>query len=398
MSKPSENSNNIWLSLEQLIKYVKGNLLGSKKQEVEDKITASPLLSDAAEGIKEAAQPEKLQKVVDSLNRQIQLKSGAAAVVSPVQEGSSGTGTTTKKLSGKAILSIAASVLILATAGAVIWWGLSSPFSSKNSAMVRAELEQKIDSDVVPGRDNNARNAFAQPLDSSQQHVLLDSVTDSTQPELLAVLEEKLLDDDVEVDEEAIEAEYDLQNEPVRRKPAASDKHNYTADRKDELAKERQAEQTSPARSVENKANAEPITESEESVAGNAQLENNLYFNSNESPEVNQTNGFSTGDLSEVSVAKNDKYKKSTPDYSSTDADAYTEALSLLDSGKLQDAETAFEKIAANRNSAYQDDAYWNLAQIYLKQDDAKAAKKVLKKIKNSPKYGVKAKLELDKL
>lgn len=394
MSKPSENSNNIWLSLEQLIKYVKGNLLGSKKQEVEDKITASPLLSDAAEGIKETAQPEKLQKVVDSLNRQIQLKTGASAVIAPTQDSQPSNSGTTKKLSGKAILSIAASVLILATAGAAIWWGLSTPSPTKNSAMLRAEVEQKVDSDVVPGMESHSHDFSQNDLAFDGDKTVTDSIAADTNQGLLAVLEKKNLDLN-EADEELSFAEDDLSEEPVYDLANKSDHRYAAADRKDELNKERQQESPVATRALAN--SAEPIAENEESGENSVEEENKLYFNAN-TIEPNQANGYnnSTLDLEDAVVAKNDKYKKSA--LGTTDSDAYTEALALLDAGNLSEAETAFADIASNRNSAYQDDAYWNLAQIYLKQEDPKAAKRVLKKIKNSPKYGVKAKLELDKL
>ena len=44
MPEQTTHSNESWRSLDTLIKYVKGNLLGQKKQEVEDQAMASPLI------------------------------------------------------------------------------------------------------------------------------------------------------------------------------------------------------------------------------------------------------------------------------------------------------------------------------------------------------------------
>lgn len=387
MSKSPEHNNRIWLSLEQLIKYVKGNLLGAKKQEVEDKITASALLSDAAEGIKEIDNPEKLQAMVDSLNRQIQLKSGAQAAALPTNDSASPSNSSTKTitLSNKAILSIAASALILVAAGAAVWWGVSSAPSSLSDSKALVEKEQQMEPDMYPGDANlllsdlaNAADTLAQKNDSTILD--LDS-TGKPDPGLIAVLDDRFAPiEEVSDDEEELDytVKKDLRSDFAAVAPADKEKEEQTV-------------YSNSNGALENRAFNKVETESEELLEPSSLGYTNTYSQE----EVNNITERSAADLESVVATSAGKERKKQN--VNQDAADYQAAVNLLNAGKNAEAKAAFEKLS-NRKGEFQDDAHWNLAQIYLDEGDDKAAKKLLKKIRNSDKYGERAKEELEKL
>lgn len=386
MSKSPEHNNRIWLSLEQLIKYVKGNLLGAKKQEVEDKITASALLSDAAEGIKEVDNPEKLQAMVDSLNRQIQLKSGAQAAALPTNDSAAPSNSSTKTiaLSNKAILSIAASALILVAASAAVWWGVSSAPSPLSDSKALVEKEQKMKPDMYPGDANRLLSDLANAADTLVQKdsIVLDLDSNGKpDPGLIAVLDDRFAPiEEVSDDEE--ELDYAV------KKDSRSD---FAAVAPADKEKEEQTFYSKSNGTLENRAFNNVETESEELLEPSSLGYTSTYYQE----EVNQLAERSAADLESVVATSAGKERKKQN--VNQDAADYQAAVNLLNAGKNAEAKAAFEKLS-NRKGEFQDDAHWNLAQIYLEEGDDKAAKKLLKKIRNSDKYGERAKEELEKL
>lgn len=393
MDKRPEHSNSIWLSFEQLVKYVRGNLLGSKKQEVEDKISASPLMSDAIEGLREVDNPAKLEKTIEALNRQIQLRSGASAPTLPEIEGTEGKTTT---LSSKTIFSIAASFTILMAAGAVWWYTSGNIGKTANSeqSVVTADSEKLMEKEDISSKpfipDSQASYAWDKRADST----MLDSTVGAGTVDFFKNGNElALVDGDLELNEE-VEDDATEDTEQL----ALYERDEQQLERKKES--EPTVEKALKNKEVEETAEEAAKVENEgyfanESVIGNANNTSNQY-------EYNKANNTPPQVLTDsIAVVKDDAelsaYRYANT-YENDDASIYQNGIDYLNKGELALAEGEFIKLTDRKDSEYKDDAWWNLAQIYLKQGDDKQAKKALKKIRSSSKYGTRAKEELDKL
>lgn len=395
MNETPEHNNNIWLSLEQLIKYVKGNLLGVKKQEVEDKITASALLSDAAEGIKASSQPEKLQSIVDGLNRQIRLKSGAGAISTPLEATTelSGSTSTRQTLSGKALLSIAASLVVLVAAGAAVWWSVSKTPDGLSDSKVLAEKEEQLAPNSFFGNSEPKLKDSASDTTRIAANGLFSSQDTTPVPEpsedLLIALnnsENRFYQGDAESDDLLLKREKSYEDEKTRYQ-----KDNTSFDSQGKML----VAETATPRGNE-------VTQLEEETELSTNSVNNEEQKELNSPVSNSysTENIPTRDTKSISTESIGAYSDqgSKKKDSNNDAADYQAAINLLNAGNNEEAKAAFEELSSRKGSIYQDDAYWNLAQIYLKEGDDKEAKKSLKKIKSSDKYGTRAKEELDKL
>jgi len=354
MPKTNQNSNPIWLSLEQMLKYIKGNLLGKKKQEVDDQILASPLISEAIEGLREVKNYDKLQKTIDSLNRQIQLKSGAPALEPKIIKENAGS-----EFSFAKVWAVAASISIFGIATAAIWYfAANNENPNSNEGLVYTEKETLV--------------ANKESLNSSIPPDTLQATIDSTvNSEMLAFnLEESAANDAFE---------------PLKLEESKT--------RKTEIANK--DAMTSTKKEVEKPIAKKTTTANENELMGNSNklgntAEPSVRFNNEEisvdsirADYEDKSNGYSSS-----------KLKEST----STDAATYKQGLDYLKGNKIEEAKSTFSKIADNKNSEYKDDAIWNLAQIHIKEGDTKEAKKLLKKIKDSDKYGTLAKEAIDKL
>ena len=360
MPENQPNSNPIMLTLDQMIKYVKGNLLGIKKQEVEDRITASPLLSDAIEGMGHVKNPEKLDKTIDELNRQIQLKSGAKAVV--IEESETAIGQNSSK-SAFPKYSIAASIALVVTVGATLYF----VFSNRNQAALNSESIATIEeSEPIAFKSKESDNT-----PTKEKELLIDSnkFDSVVEPGLLA-LNEELLNKNKEAE---LEIDFEDSGNSYR------ERNDYS---KETIVKE-----------PEERSIAFESEEPEEEVAVSRSM-NEISLANAPVETLESEDLFSMDSTFGDDYSGYEKSYKLKKEVSST----YSEAIELLEQNKLDDALNKFESVADDKSSPYIDDANWNIAQIQIKKGNDKEAKKALKKIKNSSKYGVKAKVLLDEL
>lgn len=360
MPENHPNSNPIMLTLDQMIKYVKGNLLGIKKQEVEDRITASPLLSDAIEGMGHVKNPEKMDKTIDELNRQIQLKSGAKAVV--IEESETAIGQNSSK-STFPKYSIAASIALIIAVSVTLYF----IFSNRNQAALNSESIATLEeSEPIAYKAKESNNTPTKENGQLIDSYKFDSVI---KPGLLALNEEPLNKNE--------EAELEIDFE---------DSGNSSRERKD-------YSNETIVKEPEERSIAFESEEPEEEVAVSRSMNEKSLTNA-PAETLKGMDLFSTDSTFSDDYSGYDKSYKLETEVSS----AYSEAIELLEQNKLDDALNKFESVADNKSSPYIDDANWNIAQIQIKKGNDREAKKALKKIKNSSKYGVKAKGLLDEL
>ncbi|MBI1184579.1 tetratricopeptide repeat protein [bacterium] len=356
------HKNPIWITLDQMVKYVRGNLLGEKKQEVEDQIMASPLIADAIEGLKQVDNPEKLQKTVDALNRQIQLKSGASDVVAIPETA----GATTSKANNNRIWAIAASAALIACSAVAIWYFIfrlpNAP--GQPQGMVIAEKEKVV---KTPETEQNTKESSLAFADSA----VAENDSSKTTPNELLAMNDALADEKPEAEA----AETVQTKDAYKANEAAGKKLNLSGN------ETRTAEATK-----------KPTVEEAKKGLNNT-VENTGIANNSKESNMAMADSVLTESDDEL-----DSYSYRSKAAPSSDAVKYQKAVSYLKNNDLTNAEKTFEELADDKNSSYQDDAIWNLAQIYLKQGNDRDAKKMFRKIKDSAKYGTQAKEALDKL
>lgn len=163
MSKTTPHTPVLWLSAQQLIKYVKGNLLGDKKKDVDELTAVSPLLADALEGVKMMEHPERMERTTAAINRQIQLRSGAGPVQYPsVSQSIPGRAA---YISIRPYATAAAALALVAVASFTVWLLLPGPESKRGQAVVYEEQAT-----VQPGPDTYA--AAQMPPDTAFESAL----------------------------------------------------------------------------------------------------------------------------------------------------------------------------------------------------------------------------------
>ncbi|MFY0672547.1 MAG: hypothetical protein JXQ87_04055 [Bacteroidia bacterium] len=346
------------LTLDQMIKFVKGNLLGIKKQEVEDKINASPLISDAIEGINLVKNPEKLEKTIDEINRQIQLKSGASAVI--IEE-TSASNTNASQKTSFSTYSAAASIVLIIAVSATLYFIFSKRSNSLNEIDSVALIE---DTEFINNKHNKSSSEPKNQLDLESDTIINDSIEQTGLIALNKTSGEFKRETDLASNDENV----------INREIADFSSKTLVNNEYEKVAK-----------SLE-----EPLVASK--TKENSELSNSAIETTENEEEV----GFlldSVKDLEDYSAK--DTYSGKSKAYTKS---SYSAAVDLLNQNRLDEALDQFETIANDKNSANIDDANWNIAQIHIKQGNNRAAKKALKKLKNSSKYGVKAKVLLDEL
>ncbi len=366
MPDPISNSNPIRLSLEQMLKYIKGNLLGNKKQEIEDKIQASPLLADAIDGLKEFENTDKIERTIDELNRQIQLKSGASKIEhtnDPFEQEVKGSSTS----SPAPFFSIAASLGALIIVSGVFYW----IYTNRSNAQLAKPLAN-VEETTIKSANSASEPDLKINIDSNE--IISDSA--------------KIPDNDLIAMNESDEfsTHYRADNNTEFKKEELSDRYKDIDFRSEPSAAKNKATMAETKTSANKERTAAESSKNEN--LKNAVIEK-------ESEELNYGEGITDS-------IDNRKYNKSYSSFdditSKSQVSNYSVAVELMEANKLDEALNKFNQIAEEKNNPNKDDAYWNMAQIYMKKGDAKSAKKVLKKVKNSAKYGTKAQLLLEQL
>ncbi|MGB0429446.1 MAG: hypothetical protein ACPGLV_03165 [Bacteroidia bacterium] len=359
MPENNHHSNPLILTLEQMRKYFKGNLLGIKKQEVEDKLNSSALLADAIDGLNEVDNLDKIDLTIGELNRQIQLKSGAQKVI--IAEEPLTANESAKSASNLSIYPIAASFGAIVIVSSILYWVYNkNSTSSTTNALAHVE-ETTVANDNKPNT-TKGNNTLTTNNDTSK----IDSNIKSG---LLALNE---FSADLETDKEKIER-------PDSKKESLSKPKS--------IAKDLKNRKTNSEKTIVETAK-EP-TESSANLIGNNAIENKGYTNE-------ETLGVDSSLTLEDDINYQSGYKSKS--VFESEKSTYKEAIDLLNDNNLDDALLKFKSVADDRNHPNKDDANWSIAQIYMKKGDARLAKKALRKVKNSPKYGTKAQLLLEQL
>lgn len=368
MDNKPQHSRYFWLSLDQMIKYLKGNLLGEKKTEVDDQLMSSELLKDAVEGLEHVQNTRKLPGTIDELNRQIALKSGMQKTSTPHKQSASTTGK-------GPLLAIAASVVLIASSTAIFWWLSNTSSTPESNGIAQIETEKKTpntDGEVVASADTTIQSLLADN----------DSTVDTpTSNQLIALLEEP--EESFEEDDIIAVENADLRKEGAAKARQKANEKTITSQRSSEKPEAEEVE--------EETLTAPQLKEENAEVVGN-------YANSGSSatPENTATEAF---EFSQKDAQKSTRYQTSPElDAVNIEAEIYNAAKSNFETNQLKEAEEGFSRIEGNRKSRFYDDAVWHLGLIYAKQGNTKDAKKMFKKLRNSSKYQVKAQKELDKL
>lgn len=372
MDNKPNHSGSFWLSLDQMLKYIKGNLLGEKKTEVDDQLMSSDLMKDAMEGLGHVQNTRKLPETIDQINRQIALKSGLQNGPKPVQNRTS----SGSFLTGKT-LAIAASILLVATSAALFWWIASTPSPSieqKAIAYIEPEEPTKMADKATPSPDTSVSGTDSSAI----------AIAD-TAIQYIAVLEDNTQDD----------LEPNLQSERINAAIKKDENAYYKAS---ERKKKALTSQNTPERESEE----EPMMESSNPTEGELSFSTEKNYSNSRSSEniVSPPPVVSSDESAKATTADSYQYTKEKKDRGDikSDAQTYQIATSNYSNGELTKAEQGFLEIERNKKSEFYDDSVWHLGLIYLKNQNEKAAKKMFKKLRDSPKYKVKAVQELDKL
>ncbi|MBI3143003.1 MAG: tetratricopeptide repeat protein [Bacteroidetes bacterium] len=330
MARSTPQTPALWLSAQQLVKHVKGNLLGDKKKEVEELTAASPLLADALEGVKMMEHPEQLERTVASINRQIQLRSGAgtATVHALPAERTDNKG----PIAIRPYLWAAASVALVAMAGFTVWQLIPRPETKHGQAVVYEEQ-------ASPQPSTNTYADSHMPPDTSSESAINSDTIIPNETNLLA---------------------YEAPVAPRTPTRVTAPITRETTDTRLETG-------------TANHASAATIIEKE------LEEDSGKYGTPNSVDEA-----LTQPTVKNTVLEHEDLADGADPDYS--------QAKSLLANGMEDEAAKALRKIAGNKRSGHRDDAAWDLAQLYLKKGDTGEAKKWLKKLTDSNIYGEQAK------
>lgn len=399
MSKENPH-NNFIVSLDSFIKYIKGNLLGDKKKEVDLHLKNSPLFQDAAEGLSSFKKPDKLPDTVDELNKQIALKIGTTASQTPSPKAAGSSKVVSLNL--KAIGTISAAATVIVACGLGIYYGVSALNESSKTAQVAvAEVsdeanEPKGDVDFRSFNELKRQDSVLAEADSTAFANGADTV--------LITMNGTTRDDSygfsITEDEESLDANAsynwsfgDQGNSNVSKEKAGTYKlevkESNGAKTSESLRKEYESE--------EKPEPIESIEEPEFNYTGNAESLNNTNFSKNNKQITTAGSGTSyyTDSIKQKSEDKKAKYRsKDKEDL----PEPYETAVNFLKKGDTKSAQKEFEKVLNNKKSPFYDDAAWQLANIYLQQGESKKAKKMLKKVDGTTKYGEKAKKLLEGL
>lgn len=398
MSKENPH-NNFIVSLDSFIKYVKGNLLGDKKKEVDLHLNNSPLFQDAAEGLGSFKKPDKLPETVDELNKRIALKIGTTASQAPSPKAASGTKVVSLNLKAIATISAAASVIVACGLG--IYFGVKA--LNEDSKTAQVAVAEMTDEASKPKEDLDFRS-----FDELQRQDSVLAEADSTRStngaDTIAVNLYDLADaDNASIQEDegtpdpGLTYDWSFGNQPTGN---ASKENSGTYEV--EITQQNGA-QVSKALKNESKLEAEEesipdeknLTEPESYYSGNAESLNNASF-SKKNEQITAYSSTST-DSAKLYEAKDKKSRYRDKDKEEL-PEPYETAVEFLKKGDTESAQKEFEKVLNNKKSPFYDDAAWQLANIYLQQGESKKAKKMLKKVDGTTKYGEKAKKLLENL
>lgn len=302
-----------------LIKYIKGNLLGAKKKEIEMEIAESPLLQEAIEGLKEHQNLDKVEERINKLNEKIAYKTQSNLKTSK---------STIIILNKKTLIgfSIAASLVLIGV------WSVSllSNMSFKSNSVEQIAYAEEEENGQVP---NNKITSQLQPKSS---FTLSNDSTAKIDDTIKTNLNSLAFADDIEAEskqEEIIVNPIKTKEKPV---PVKEQESNTT------IAKDTKSIVATASKQTESKMQA--LTEKKSDLS-------------------------ETEDLKEVRVLKKEVISE------------LEKAILLNKEGNTEQAIEKLTAISNNRFSSDKDRASIELAKIYLNKGEKRKAKKLLKNI-----------------
>lgn len=371
----------IILSLESLIKFNRGNLLGEKRKEFEVHLDNSPLMKDAADGLAEFEREDKLPKTVEQLNDGIalRLKATSFGTFNPSAQKTKPNvkGPVLAKL--KIVTAVAASLVLLAAIGFGVFYLADRSSDQKPLSQVNASKETIIS-------DGDERNKDQVIKSYEQLAAELDSAkTDSANGDTitLAVSDlQRALDQETEADSDDVQGNANTESS-VQASETTNRAQQDLRERERLTANEPKAAEANKAAETPPEVSYEEAVEPEVAQTRNQAPEKAATINADSvSDKKDGYGGAST--LSKSAVSETQKL--------------YNDGLAHLKKGQYSEAIAKLEKVADDKDAKIADDAAWHLVDAYLATDDTRKAKRLLRKLSRTDKYGEKADEKLNKL
>ncbi|MCB0736645.1 MAG: tetratricopeptide repeat protein [Bacteroidetes bacterium] len=388
MSTSPKHNRSFIIPLHALIKYVKGNLLGDKKKEVEINAASSPLHQEALEGLKEFEKIDKVPAMVDDINKAIAIKLGhSISGQSNLTESTKG-GSKIIALNTKALAAIGAAASVIVALGFGLFYIVDrSASNSEKFASAPVEntdvVTENVDEKLTPVQDYLAK-----------ENATKDTTDSSTSANAIAFEENGIYDlnEDVLFDQSE-----SINGNASGQPPALKFDYSKTKDRN------------------KNEYEAEPVEETRKNIykneafetpeLTNKKSEENTYFKPGNNKKANSELSASSTRYRADSTVEYDELaddvesKKQDKSYSSSTQDLanYQSGMALKEKSPTE-AIAAFEKVVDNKNSVYYNDAAWQLANLYIANGDDRKAKKLLKRLVKTDKYDKLATELLNKL